>query len=110
MDNPLEQAYALVKEPFELDFADTPTGEAELLAVLSDRIEEMLAKRPEYLMSLLYRLDVLERKINQVLLPGAADAPHVGLAKLVLERQKQRVQTKRNIKTDPLEDWEEWTL
>lgn len=98
----------LVRGPFELESAPPPGTEAELLALLADRIEEMLARRPEYLMSLLYRLDVLEEKIRPVLHPGAPEPPHIGLARLVLERQQQRAETKRSVRSEPLEGLEDW--
>jgi hypothetical protein len=98
----------LISVPFELENVPPQAGEAELLALLSDRIEEMLEKRPEYLMSLLYRLDVLEEKIRPVMRPDAPEPAHIGLARLVLERQKQRAETKQTIKPDPLEGMEGW--
>lgn len=102
-----EQAGETVRAPFELD---KPFGsEEELLQLLADRIADMLETRPEYLMSLLYRLDVLEKKIVPAMHPAAPDPPHIGLAKLVLERQKQRLETKRTIKPSPIEGWEDWS-
>lgn len=107
-DNALEQTTALVRVPFELESAPPPANEAELLALLAERIEEMLIHRQDYLMSLLYRLDVLEEKIRPVMHPNAPEPPHIGLARLVLERQKQRAETKLNIKPEPLEGLEGW--
>jgi hypothetical protein len=107
-DNALEQTTALVRASFELESAPPPANEAELLALIAERIEEMLEHRPEYLMSMLYRLDVLEVKIRPVMHPNAPEPPHIGLARLVLERQKQRMETKRSIKTEPLEGLEGW--
>ncbi len=107
-DDTLQQTTNLVRAPFELESAPPPADEAELLAILAARIEEMLINRPDYLMSLLYRLDVLEKKIRPVMHPSAPEPPHIGLARLVLERQKQRAETKLNIKPDPLEGLEGW--
>ncbi len=107
-DYTLEQTTALVRAPFELESAPPPANEAELLALLAERIEEMLQQRPEYLMSLLYRLDVLEKKIRPVMHPSAPEPAHIGLARLVLERQMQRAETKLNIKPEPLEGLEGW--
>jgi len=104
----LQQTSQLIKGDFELSSA--PESEAALLDMLADRIDQMLATQPEYLMSMLYRMDVLEHKINRVMHPAAPEPAPMGLARLVLERQLQRVETKRNIKTAPLDDWEEWTL
>jgi hypothetical protein len=98
----------LLREPFELAPAQPAASEAELLALLSERIAEMLERRPEYLMSLLYRLDVLEEKIRPVMHPLAPEPANVGLARLVLERQKQRAATKRDVKPEPLDDWKDW--
>ena len=95
-------------EPFELDKTDQPGTDEELLAVLSARIERMLETQPEYLMSLLYRLDVLEKKIVPVMHPGAPEPPHIGLARLVLERQKQRMETKRSVQSRPIEEGDDW--
>lgn len=107
-DTTLAQTTALVRAPFELESAPPPADEAELLALLAERIEEMLIHRQDYLMSLLYRLDVLEEKIRPVMHPNAPEPPHIGLARLVLERQKQRAETKLRIKPDPLEGLEGW--
>lgn len=98
----------LLREPFELAPTQPAVSEAELLALLSERIAEMLERRPEYLMSLLYRLDVLEEKIHPAMHPLAPEPANVGLARLVLERQKQRAATKRDVKPEPLDDWKDW--
>lgn len=107
-DQQLAQATETVRVSFELDQVPSPTNEAELLALLAERIAEMLERRPDYLMSLLYRLDVLEKKIRPVMHPDAPDPAHIGLARLVLERQKQRAETKINVKPEPLEGLEGW--
>lgn len=107
-DQQLTQATETVRASFELDHAAPPANEAELLALLAERIAEMLERRPDYLMSLLYRLDVLEEKIRPVMHPNAPLPAHIGLAQLVLERQKQRAETKHNVKPEPLEGLEGW--
>lgn len=104
----LESTTALVREPFDLQNAAPPASEAELLELIAGRIAELLEKQPEYLMSLLYRLDVLEKKIVPVMRPDAPEPANVGLARLVLERQKQRLETKRTVKPAPLQDMEGW--
>jgi hypothetical protein len=107
-DKTLQQTAAIIRGPFELDSTQEPESEAALLALLTERIGEMLEKRPEYLMSLLYRLDVLEEKIVPVMHPAAPEPPSLGLARLVLERQRQRVETKQSVPTKPLEGMEDW--
>ncbi len=106
-DDTLQQTSELLRGPFELE-GTSPASEEELLAILAVRIGEMLERQPEYLMSMLYRLDVLEPKINQALHPAAPEMPALGLARLVLERQQQRIFTKRTVKPVPLEGMDDW--
>ena len=107
-DESLRQTSALVKQDFDLTEADNAQSEADLLAALAERIAQMLETQPEYLFSMLYRMDVLEEKIRPVLDPAAPEPANLGLARLVLERQKQRVATKRSVKTEPLEGMDDW--
>jgi len=104
----LAKTALLVRDSFEMGNGPIPNSEAELLSALSDCIADMLEKRPEYLMSLLYRLDVLEEKIHPVMQVTAPEPANIGLARLVLERQKQRTETKLNIKPEPLEGLDGW--
>jgi len=107
-DTVLNQTNALLRGSFELEQAAPPATEAELLAILTERVAEMLERRPDYLMSLLYRLDVLEEKIRPVMRPDAPEPAPLGLARLVLERQKQRVLTKLTIKPKTFEGMDDW--
>jgi hypothetical protein len=102
---PMENTtHALLKNEFDLPNDEEAIDEVELLEILAQRILSMLEHEPEQLMSMLYRLDVEERKIIPVMHPSASFPVHYGLANLVLERQKQRIETKNNIKTLPLSD------
>ena len=82
-------------------------SESDLYKAIRERVEYLLENNPELLMSYLYRLDVLEVKINAVLSPNAVVAPIDGLARLILERQKERIATKQKYKSDPpIPGWE----
>ena len=90
-------------------FPDTlfELSESDLYKAIRDRVEYLLDKNPELLMSYLYRLDVLEVKINAVLSPLSVVPPIEGLARLILERQKERIATKEKYKADPpIPGWE----
>jgi hypothetical protein len=103
------QLNTLLKNNFDLPESVTNVDESELLEILAQRVLIMLEQSPEQLMSMLYRLDVEERKTLPVMKTGAEEPVHYGLARLVLERQKQRVATKNAVKINPLssemEDW-----
>lgn len=65
----------------------------DVINMLAGRIAQMLDKEPELLFSTLYRLDVLEHKINTVL-HSSSEAPAHGLARLIVERQLEKIKTR----------------
>lgn len=96
----------LIASDFEMSPTATPfLTETELLDALSEHVEMMIKYRMEILLSTLYRLDVSERKVNLAMSPGATLPPHIGIAQLIIDRQKQRLHTKATYKTEPLDDW-----
>ncbi len=107
-DQLIKQTASLVNVTFELPETDDFVNEEVLVQMLAKRIGEMLDRQPEQLMSLLYRLDVLEEKIHPVMHVGASEPANVGLARLVIERQKQRIATKMSVKSAPLTGLEGW--
>jgi hypothetical protein len=81
---------------FTIDF--TPDGrptmdEAVLLDILAVRVEEMMRDDLDLLLSTLYRLDVYEHKIKAAL-QSPEIPPALGLARLILERQKEKIATR----------------
>ncbi len=87
---------------FELEPGSQSLSDAELLAILTERIEVMLEQETDLLMSLLYRHDVEEKAILRALHPDTDVSAAVALAKLVLDRQKQRWAIKKS--TDVSDD------
>jgi hypothetical protein len=100
---------ALIVRDFELTTPDKVMDESELLAYLADVIAYMIDKKLDYLLSLLYRLDVAEDKINRALMPGNAEDANVALARLVIDRQKKRIATKRAYREQNPSNWN-WDL
>ena len=94
----------LIKKDFELEIGDEPLTEEEMLMALAERVAWLMEYRLEFLMSSLYRLDVLEIHLNEALSPEAEDPPYIAIAKLIIERQKQRIYTKKKYKTEKLDD------
>jgi hypothetical protein len=104
-----EETTALIVRDFELTAPENPMTEAELLAYLADVIAYMIEKRMDYLLSLLYRLDVSEAKINQALTPGHPEDANIALARLVIDRQKKRIATKKAYREQHPSNWN-WDL
>lgn len=75
---------------------ETPELDYETaLENIASKVAEMLDENADLLFSYLYRLDVDERLIKHVM-AGSQHVPiHIGLAKLILDRQIQRVKTQK---------------
>jgi hypothetical protein len=102
----MESSNTQILQDFELTIPEKELNEQELLDYLSEAIGYMIEHRLDFLLSLLYRLDVDEYKINKALLPGNPEPANLALAHLVLERQKQRVATKKAYKVQNTDSWD----
>ncbi len=105
MQNKFDQNTSnLIKKDFELEIGEEPLTEEEMLMALAERVAWLMEYRLEFLMSSLYRLDVLEVHLNKALSPDAEDPPYIAIAKLIIEREKQRNYTKQKYKQEKLDD------
>jgi len=77
----------------------------EMILHIADRVENLLKADPDLMLSYLYRLDV-EEKIIAKALETSIMPVHVTFANLIWERQKQRLETKKKYKQDPIKGWE----
>jgi hypothetical protein len=80
-------------------------SDEEMIDIISVRVEQLLKADPDLLMSYMYRLDVLEKKIKAAL-QVSLEPVHLTFARLIWERQKERMQTKKKYKQDPIEGWD----
>lgn len=81
-------------------------NENQVLDMIRNRVNELLDRDPELLMSYLYRLDILEVKLKEVLSKEATLPISEGISQLIFQRQMERVATKRKYKQDPIKGWE----
>lgn len=98
-------SYEIINTELNLDNIHDFSGD-DLLVAISDKVAWYLEHDIDMLLSYLYRLDVAEDHVNQALSPLNEEAPHLAIAKLILNRQKQRMQTKQKYKVTPIKDWE----
>ena len=68
----------------------------------------MMQTNLDYLLSLMYRLDILEENLQKALHPSNPEAPHIALARLVIERQKQRLASRAEYRTEQKTDKWDW--
>jgi hypothetical protein len=99
----------LLKELQKYELAITEAGSHHsLVTTLSQHIEYLIIHDFDRLIQLLYRLDVNEDKIRKVLEVGS-DKPSVSIAKLIIERQEQKIRLRKSFKADTdIPDDEEW--
>jgi hypothetical protein len=77
----------------------------DLIRIMAERIRELLAGDLEALMSMMYRLDIDEAKIKLAFSKENLEDPAVSLAKIIIERQKRRMDTKKKYRQPPLSDF-----
>ena len=87
--------------PESEDILDEPA----LLDLFTTRVEEMIREDLGLLLSSLYRLDVEEYKIQGVL--NSPDIPTArGIAQLIIDRQKEKIKTRKAYSTGKKKEWE----
>ena len=101
----IQQTAELLRQDFALaNTAIDEVDEARLIQLLADEVDHLMQTKMDWLMSLLYRLDVSEAKVNVALHPNASEPANIGLARLLYERQRQRAYTKATFKSPELDD------
>lgn len=100
----LQETTELIVRDFEIEGRPDDATEEALFQLLSDQIAYMIEYRLDFLLSLMYRLDINEQKVNAALSPMSPEPANIGLARLVMDRQKQRIFTKQYYKPEKLDD------
>ncbi|MFT4061751.1 MAG: hypothetical protein QM642_05255 [Edaphocola sp.] len=89
---------AALEQQFDVDLGGYVTAE-KLVAALAARVEQLIAANPDQLFSLLYRLDISEKKIKQALATGQDIAKKIAV--LIYERQSEKIISRRQFKNPP---------
>ena len=81
----------------------------KLRVILSTYINELIDKNFQRLVNLLYRLDVSENKLKQMLNDSKSDAGLI-IADLIIERQSQKIIAKKQFQQKPgnIDEEEKW--
>lgn len=94
----LSHAFALAPLEERLE-AGGPVSLAEVKAYLIEHITRLLDRNPAMLLSILYRIDVAEGDVKRVFEEAAPPRVPDELADLIIERQLQKVRTRRQHRT-----------
>lgn len=101
-------AFPNIIDDFNLERREDKS-EQEMVLLLADKVNEMMDRDMGLLLSYLYRLDVSESKVN-VAMHQDDEPVAIAIARLIWERQKMRLRTKKEVHVKKDEDWEglEW--
>lgn len=99
-----EKNNSLINKTLEISINEEMSDE-QMLHLIEQRVTELITTNPDLLFSYLYRLDIEEHKIKKAL-ASEIEPPNLALSKLILIRQKQRIESKKKYKQDPIEGWE----
>ena len=84
---------------------DPVLDEESVIQLFTVRVEEMIRDDLDLLLSTLYRLDVEEDKIQHAL-QSSTIPPARGIAMLILDRQKERLKTRKSYSKGNQTKWE----
>lgn len=83
---------------------DSILDEEALLDLFTTRVEELMRDNLDLLLSSLYRLDVYEEKIEEAMHSATVPAAR-GIASLIIERQKERIKTRKMYSAGKEDKW-----
>ena len=98
-----------VVNDFALELPELPQSEEELLDVLGDVVAYLIEKRLEYLMQILYSMDVDEEVMCYAFSGEHNEPVNIILARAILEREKKKAQTRMKYKPEVARDWFDFT-
>ena len=99
----ISQSYELIKKDLQLtdnfDDGDDPSFD-RLLSWLTKEVQSLLDRDFASLLNALYRIDVDERRVEEVLAVHDPDTLASQLARLILDRQLLKAQTRRKYSSE----------
>jgi hypothetical protein len=93
----LASAAERISTVFDLAEIDDTTPEnllEHLRRMLIDRIVELLSRNPEKLMAILYRIDVSEKRVDEIMTKSFPTEVPLHLADLIIERQMAKARSR----------------
>ena len=105
-----EQPKELIQDlnrSYELQLAEQLSA-AELEGLLAEKVNRLIREDFGALVQLLYRIDVNEARLREVLKVNAGEDSGKIIARLIMERQWQKIETRRKYRHDPQKEDSEW--
>ena len=102
-----KELIADLNRAYGLELADHLTA-AQLETLLAERLNALIRSDFSALVQLLYRIDVNEAKLREVLKVNAGEDAGKIIARLIMERQWQKIETRRQYPRNPSKGESEW--
>lgn len=107
-ENDLIQKVTAELQKFDLIILTETKTFDQLHAALSGKISHLIDNNFSLLISVLYRLDISEEKLKLLLTKSQGISSGDIIAKLIVERQLQKIRSKESFKNNHFSDEERW--
>jgi hypothetical protein len=102
-----EQALQKISEQLEVDIIGI--DHSAIRQTLADKINELISKDFSKLVSILYRMDVSEQKLKDLLKENPTTDAGLLIADLMIERQAEKIRSRQeNTPDENISDDEKW--
>jgi len=100
MESPVKSIVAGINHSLELELKESISMD-ELRTLLSGHIHQLINNNFNKLVSILYRIDVSEIKLRQLLHDNPAEDAGKIIADLIIDRQLQKIKSRKESGTNP---------
>lgn len=109
MEIEFEQVKTLIDKRLENLQSRSDQSEEAFIEMIAQRVAELMESNMELFINHLYRMDVDERKVNQTLLLAQdnEESVYIAFAKLIYDRQIERLESRRKYRQHPTDFWAE---
>jgi hypothetical protein len=105
----MKDEMALQKVSEQLEINITGIDHSVARQVLAEKINEIINKDFQKLISILYRVDVSEQKLRKLLQENANTDAGVLIADLMIEREEEKIRSRhQNMRDENISDNEKW--
>ena len=97
MHSPTEHVLTLIRQSMGIELRENISLD-ELRQILSEYINPLISNNFNKLISILYRLDINESKLKQLLLDNPSGDAGKIIADLIIERQMQKIKSRQSFR------------
>ena len=109
MKVPEDRLVTAINDSFGIELRNNISPD-QLTDILAGHINDMIDCNFNKLVNLLYRIDINESKLRQMLVENSLDAGRI-IARLIIERQLQKIESRENFRNrneNSIDENEKW--